>query len=1105
MAAADQADEAPAPPAPRRRRRRPLAWAFALLVIVVALAGLLAARLAAGPVSLTWAIPLIEWVLADETGPVDVGAATATLDWRDWQQGPTLGLGEVTATSPKFKLSIRALSVAVSSDDLLAGEIALRRLMAREAELTMPLPAASATAPADDRSGDGLNAFLRPPEAGPLAELQVIDVDDVRITLTRGGGDPAWQGRIESARISRGTAGFDGTAVLGFDQDGAPATANLTFAGDPVTRSTNARLGFEGLRLDALAPVVPALAPVAALELPLSGSIDATLDGEGRAGAFSVSATGGNGALILSPALAKRIGTPAAAQRLAVRDLTLQASGDPAGDTWAIDALTVSLAEGAVLRLPEPLDLALPLRRIEAAGRLAGTTLTVDHAGLVLDGGVKIGAHATIEDPFTAARGDVEATLAGATIADVRRYWPKAYGKDAYEWINEHLTAGAIGDARLQATVAAENGTPSVSGLAMTIPVEGAVIDYLPPLPPIRNGSAVVSLDLDSLRVAVSRGNVGGLAIAEGRVAIPDLNKDIPSIDIDVRTSGPAAAALGILATPRFDFLAGTGITGSQADGSVDARIRLAFPLLDELELEQMDIAVTATTSGLAVPNVYDGLALTDGNINFDVTEDGLRARGPLRFAGVDGILDWEEDFLPATPLHTDLVFNIVRADVAEVRRGLARWVKADRWLKKGHFAGDVRYTARDDGTASIDGRIDLTAAEVALPELHWHKPAGRAALAEASAALLGGRLEAINRLALSASDADIRGYALFDNNGRLDSVDFDRFQLGRTRVAGNLRAINDRGWALTVYGQALDLKPFVTAEAKVSETAEEAGKAAASETGGGLVANLTVSADLQTVWLGTEEPLRAVLVTLDRTDADWRLVQVQAETAGGAPISLALVPAADGTSRVTASASDAGATLAGFGVLSTRVGGTLEADGRLETLPDGHRLTGELMIRSFRLVRAPLLARLLEVLALTGLRDLLTGRGMSFWAMHIPFEESDGVIDIRDARVAGPSLGLTGSGLIDLDADAIDLRGTVVPFYWANSLVGSLPLLGPLLTGGAEGGGLFSASYRLTGPLGQPVLNVNPYSIVLPSVVRYLLELIQSWITPPQTRTITP
>jgi hypothetical protein len=111
-AEADQADEAPASPAPRRRR--PLAWAFALLVILVALAGLLAARLAAGPVSLTWAIPLIEWVLADETGPVDVGAATATLGWRDWQRGPTLGLGDVTATSPKLNHSLGALSVAVS-------------------------------------------------------------------------------------------------------------------------------------------------------------------------------------------------------------------------------------------------------------------------------------------------------------------------------------------------------------------------------------------------------------------------------------------------------------------------------------------------------------------------------------------------------------------------------------------------------------------------------------------------------------------------------------------------------------------------------------------------------------------------------------------------------------------------------------------------------------------------------------------------------------------------------------------------------------------------------------------------------------------------------
>lgn len=51
----------------------------------------------------------------------------------------------------------------------------------------------------------------------------------------------------------------------------------------------------------------------------------------------------------------------------------------------------------------------------------------------------------------------------------------------------------------------------------------------------------------------------------------------------------------------------------------------------------------------------------------------------------------------------------------------------------------------------------------------------------------------------------------------------------------------------------------------------------------------------------------------------------------------------------------------------------------------------------------------------------------------------------------------------------------------------------------------MFSASYRLVGPFDNPALNVNPYSIVLPTIVRSLLELIQAWITPPAERLISP
>ena len=125
--------------------RRLLAGAFAVLVILVGLAALIAGRLASGPVSLTWAIPLLEPFFEGRTGPIDVAATTATLDWRDWRQGPSLGLGGVTAEGPKFNLAIGALTLAVSSDDLLAGRLILA-------------PSDGARRPPDDAAADGARA-----------------------------------------------------------------------------------------------------------------------------------------------------------------------------------------------------------------------------------------------------------------------------------------------------------------------------------------------------------------------------------------------------------------------------------------------------------------------------------------------------------------------------------------------------------------------------------------------------------------------------------------------------------------------------------------------------------------------------------------------------------------------------------------------------------------------------------------------------------------------------------------------------------------------------------------------------------------------------------
>ena len=73
--------------------------------------------------------------------------------------------------------------------------------------------------------------------------------------------------------------------------------------------------------------------------------------------------------------------------------------------------------------------------------------------------------------------------------------------------------------------------------------------------------------------------------------------------------------------------------------------------------------------------------------------------------------------------------------------------------------------------------------------------------------------------------------------------------------------------------------------------------------------------------------------------------------------------------------------------------------------------------------------------------------------------------ISIKNGRTSGQSIGLTSQGYVDLGNDTARLNGIVVPAFALNNLLSNVPLLGPLLTGGKDGG-LFAISYQLQGPL---------------------------------------
>jgi uncharacterized protein YhdP len=195
-----------------------------------------------------------------------------------------------------------------------------------------------------------------------------------------------------------------------------------------------------------------------------------------------------------------------------------------------------------------------------------------------------------------------------------------------------------------------------------------------------------------------------------------------------------------------------------------------------------------------------------------------------------------------------------------------------------------------------------------------------------------------------------------------------------------------------------------------------------------------------------------------------------------------------DGTHRLKVETDDAGGAFKTLGVYDSIKGGKLTISGTVSDREAHRPMRGQMKISSFRLVHTPFAVRFLSVAALTGLVDALTGEGFLFAGASAKFSKTRGKVDVSDFRTAGPSIGLTSKGSIDMDANKIDLKGALVPAYALNSILGNIPIIGEFLQGG-KGEGLFSATYSISGDLNEPKIDVNGWSALAPGFIRNLFE----------------
>jgi hypothetical protein len=387
-----------------------------------------------------------------------------------------------------------------------------------------------------------------------------------------------------------------------------------------------------------------------------------------------------------------------------------------------------------------------------------------------------------------------------------------------------------------------------------------------------------------------------------------------------------------------------------------------------------------------------------------------------------------------------------------------------------------------------VVGRFDIKAAKADVAPLDWSKQPGTDGHLQMTMKLAaGGKLTTID-VDGRANGLNAKGVVRFTSDNALQQITVQQLNLGQTDVSGEWKRVQG-GVEVSLRGPTLEL-PRVHAMIKARDelaTKDAAGPAAAGRS------STKMTLQIQQV-LTKRGTLGYVNGRLDL--AGERIAFADLSIGAGKGSTFRVTPAGQGR-KLFLYVADFGQMLKDAGWLDGLVSGYLHIEGHYDDAVAGSPLDGFLKLGPFRLQRV---TPRTNVGTLNTTIDGLNRAGNALQQFDNLEAKVSKIVDrihIRNGRTSGQSIGLTTQGYVDLGNDTAKLAGIVVPGFALNNFLSNVPLLGPLLTGGKDGG-LFAVSYHLSGPLDDLKTDVNMMSAMTPGALRELFISQPDSVQPP-------
>ncbi len=682
--------------------------------------------------------------------------------------------------------------------------------------------------------------------------------------------------------------------------------------------------------------------------------------------------------------------------------------------------------------------------------------------GPTVDGGLK--AEIAPDGPGVSLKLDIR--INPSVMSDVVRLWPQFINPDVRDWCAQNLHGGEIQGVMAANWSAADLDAMAHKRAVRRESVHGSFstrdvgVDLMPGLPMMVSGEA--SGDFTGRNFSVSGKSATMMLSPTRRIqadnlvfAVPDTTpRPIVDAQSSAHLSGSADALADLLSREPLRKQAGLEIDPATVHGQAEGDLVLALKLGKTAKPDDTQFHATGALTNLTLDKFIGDAKFDQANATFEADRNTLAMAGDGQLFGA--------------PTHIDVSRAPGNEGSATLTFALDAAARAKRGLNFGWLTGSLPVKLTAPLTrASADVEVDLTPAGIDNPVPGVVKAAGKPGKATFTAkpAPEGASL---TNVAVDFGTALLRGSADAGVDGSIQAAKFtqarisagDDFKVDVVNAANVIKA--------TVRGNTLDARPFIKSLTQSGSPSQLGEK------------DFDIDMKIATVIGANKQSINSLELNGSRRGGEDRLLLLRGRIGQG------VVTAGRGVGgdlRLTTT--DAGA-LARFADLYGRMeGGNLN----LIVSTGGDASAGTATISNFTLRDEPAFRKL--VAAAPAREDgVVDPTSVRFQKMTIDFERSPGLLDIRDAVIYNPSMGLTTAGQIDFAHGDIDVSGTFVPVYSVNNMLSQIPLVGILL-GGGQNEGVFGLTYHVRGSLNSPEVTVNPLSAIAPGILRKILGVV--------------